>query len=94
MNRQSFQQKHTPMRKIRWDQTDGCLLGKDAKKLIENDISDWFRYRIPTHPDLVTYNRENLLKHTDSGVRELARKLRKDGQSLILMRNAALIPDA
>ena len=52
---------------------EGSLLGQDAKKFIENDGSK--RYRISTHPDFVTYKRENLLKHTDADVRALAQKL-------------------
>jgi len=51
----------------------GSLLGKDAKKLIENDASK--QYRISTHPDFVTCDRRNLLKHADSTVRDLARQL-------------------
>ena len=56
---------------------EGSLLGKDAKKFIENNASK--QYRISTHPDFVTYDRANLLKHTDSTVKALARKLSKDG---------------
>src|SRR3990172_11115099 len=52
---------------------EGSLQEKDAKKFIENDGSK--RYRISTHPDFVTYDRGNLLKHTDPEVRELAEKL-------------------
>ncbi len=54
---------------------EGSLLEKDAKNLIENDGSK--RYRISTHPDFVTYDRDNLLKHSD--VQVLAKKLPKDG---------------
>ena len=54
---------------------EGSLLGKDAKKFIENNASK--QYRISTHPDFVTYDRANLLKHTDSNVKALARKLPK-----------------
>jgi len=53
----------------------GSLLGKDAKKFIENNASK--QYRISTHPDFVTYNRANLLKHTDSTVKDLAKRLPK-----------------
>lgn len=52
---------------------EGSLHEKDAKKFIENDGSK--RYRISTHPDFVTYERGNLLEHTDADVRELAQKL-------------------
>lgn len=45
---------------------EGYLLEKDAKKFIENNGSK--RYRISTHPDFVTYDRGNLLKHTDPEV--------------------------
>lgn len=54
---------------------EGSLLGKDAKKFIENNASK--QYRISTHPDFVTYDRANLLKHTDSTVKDLAKKLSK-----------------
>lgn len=50
----------------------GYLLEKDAKKFIENNASK--QYRISTHPDFVTYDRGNLLKHTDADVSELAKK--------------------
>lgn len=55
---------------------EGSLIEKDAKKFIENDGSK--RYRISTHPDFVICDRENLLKHTDPEVRELAKQLPKD----------------
>lgn len=42
---------------------EGGLLEKDAKKFIENDGSK--RYRISTLPDFVTYDRGNLLKHSE-----------------------------
>lgn len=53
----------------------GSLLGKDAKKFIENNASK--QYRISTHPDFITYDRDNLLKHSDSTVTALAKKLPK-----------------
>lgn len=53
----------------------GSLQGKDAKKFIENNASK--QYRISTHPDFVTYDRANLLKHADSTVKALAKKLSK-----------------
>jgi hypothetical protein len=51
----------------------GSLLGKDAKKFIENNESK--QYRISTHPDFVTYDRSNLLKHADATIKVLAKKL-------------------
>lgn len=51
----------------------GSLQGKDALKFIENNASK--QYRVSTHPDFVTYDRDNLMKHTDSTVKALARKL-------------------
>lgn len=51
----------------------GSLLCKDAKKFIENNASK--QYRISTHPDFVTFERDNLLKHPDLNVRSLAKKL-------------------
>lgn len=52
----------------------GSLLEKDAKKFIENDGSK--RYRISTHPDFVTYERGELLKHEEIEVKAFAKKLR------------------
>ncbi len=52
---------------------EGSLLERDAKKFIENNASK--QYRVSTHPDLVTYEHSILLKHTDTEVRELAKKL-------------------
>ena len=57
---------------------EGSLLEKDAKKFIENDSSK--QYRISTHPDLVTCNRDNLLKHTGSTVRGLAEKVSNENE--------------
>jgi len=37
------------------------------------------RYCISTHPDFVTFDRYNLLKHSDLGVLALAKQLTKDG---------------
>lgn len=54
---------------------EGSLIEKAAKKFIENDGPK--RYRVSTHPDLIIRDRENLLKHTDSGVLELVKKCRK-----------------
>ncbi|NQT22729.1 MAG: hypothetical protein HQ579_04730 [Candidatus Omnitrophica bacterium] len=53
----------------------GSLLQKDAKAFIESGGSK--QYRISTHPDFVTYDKKALLKHPDSTVRALAKKLRK-----------------
>lgn len=55
---------------------EGSLIDRDAKKFIENDGSK--RYRISTHPYLVTYTRGNLLKHTEAEMRALAKKLSKE----------------
>lgn len=55
---------------------EGSLLEKDAKKFIENGGSK--RYRILTHSDFVTYDRGNLLKHTEAEVRELVKKLQME----------------
>ena len=57
---------------------EGSLLGKGAKRFIENDGSK--RYRILTHPDFVTYERGNLLKHAEPEVREIAKKLPKNSK--------------
>ena len=50
-------------------------IGKDAINFIENDGSK--RYRISTHPDFVTCNRANLMKHPDATIKALAKKLAK-----------------
>lgn len=51
----------------------GSLQGKDAKKFIENNASK--QYRISTHPDFITYERSNLLRHADSTAQSFAKKL-------------------
>jgi hypothetical protein len=52
---------------------EGGLLKKDAKTFIENDGSK--RYRISTHPDFVTYDKEKLLQHPDEDIRKIAGQL-------------------
>lgn len=52
---------------------EGSLLNRDAKQLIENDGSK--RYRISTHPDFVTYEKEQLSSHNDELIRSSAVKL-------------------
>lgn len=51
----------------------GSLLDKDGQKFIENNGSK--QYRISLHPDFIVYDREKLLKHPDSSVQNLAKKL-------------------
>jgi hypothetical protein len=51
----------------------GSLQSKDAKKFIENNASK--QYRISTHPNFVTFDRDNLLKHPDATIKDLAKKL-------------------
>jgi hypothetical protein len=51
----------------------GSLLDKEGQKFIENNGSK--QYRISLHPDFITCHREKLLKHHDSRIQELARKL-------------------
>lgn len=51
----------------------GSLLDKDGKKFIESDRSK--NYRVSTHSDLVTCDKERLLNHPQSNIRELAKKL-------------------
>lgn len=51
----------------------GSLLDKDGQKFIENNGSK--QYRISLHPDFIAYDREKLLKHPDSSIQNLARKL-------------------
>lgn len=61
-----------------FDRIRGPLAGQvDAKKFIENDGSK--RYRISTHPDFVTYDKDALLKRPDQSIKTLARKLPKGG---------------
>jgi len=49
------------------------LLKKNAKTFIENDGSK--RYRISTHPDFITYDKEELLQHPDEDIRRIAEQL-------------------
>ncbi|MEW6171197.1 MAG: hypothetical protein AB1472_06555 [Candidatus Omnitrophota bacterium] len=51
----------------------GSLLDREGQKFIENNGSK--QYRISLHPDFITYHREKLLKHHDTSIQELARKL-------------------
>lgn len=51
----------------------GGLLDRDGLKFIESDGSK--NYRISTHPDFVTYDKEKLTGHPDPGVVELAEGL-------------------
>ena len=51
----------------------GSLLDKDGQKFIENNGSK--QYRISLHPDFIAYDRGKLLKHPDSSIQNLARKL-------------------
>jgi len=46
---------------------------KGRQKFIENDGSK--SYRIPTHPNFVTYDKEKFLNHQDLEVRKLAEDL-------------------
>jgi hypothetical protein len=57
----------------------GSLLVKDGKKFIENNASK--QYRISTHPDFVTFDRDNLITHPDATIQALAKKLSKTGAS-------------
>ena len=54
---------------------EGSLLSKDALKFIENDGSK--KYRISTHPDFITFDKKNLLKHPSASVQALAKGLPK-----------------
>ena len=49
------------------------LLEKKGDKFVENDKSK--NYRISTHPDLITYDKEKLLASEDARIRELAQEL-------------------
>ena len=51
----------------------GSLLEKGRQRFIENDGSK--NYRISTHPDFVTYDKEKLLNHQDLQVRKLTEEL-------------------
>ncbi|HPS19719.1 MAG TPA: hypothetical protein PKY78_01845 [Candidatus Omnitrophota bacterium] len=57
---------------------EGSLLGKDAKKFVENNASK--QYRLSTHPDFITFNRKNLLRHASASVQALAKGLPKGGR--------------
>ena len=67
--------KHQQFDRVR-KPLEGSLLDKDAKKFIENNGSK--QYRISTHPDFVTYDKSNLLKHTETIIQELAKNLPED----------------
>jgi len=54
-------------------QLQGSLLDKDGQKFIQSDGSK--NYRISTHPDFITYDKEKLLNHPDQRIKELANKL-------------------
>lgn len=58
---------------------EGSLLSKDALKFIENDGSK--KYRISTHPDFITFDKKNLLKHTSASVQALAKGLSRERRS-------------
>jgi len=49
------------------------LLLKDGKDFIQNDLRK--RYRISTHPDFVTYDKEKLLEHANYRVVKIAERL-------------------
>ena len=51
----------------------GYLLGRDALAFIQNEGAK--SYRISTHPDFVTCDRDRLLGHPNRRVQELARRL-------------------
>jgi hypothetical protein len=51
----------------------GSLKEKDGKKFIEASHSK--TYRISTHPEFVTHDKQKLLNHPQSDIRELAKQL-------------------
>ena len=51
----------------------GSLKERDGRKFIEASGSK--KYRISTHPDFITYDREKMLDHPDSDIVKLAKKL-------------------
>ena len=51
----------------------GFLLGSEPKETIENNGSK--SYRVSTHPDFITYDKEKLLVHPSHRVRSLAEQL-------------------
>lgn len=53
----------------------GSLLGRDGFKFIECGGSG--RYRISTHPDFITYDRDKLLIHKDPDIKRYAEELPK-----------------
>lgn len=52
---------------------EGSLKGKDGKNFIEASRSK--AYRVSTHPDFITYDKEKLLNHQHSDIGELASQL-------------------
>lgn len=65
---QRFSNLRTPLK--------GALISKDGEAFIESDGK--MRYRLSTHPDNISYNREALLNHPSAEIKALAKKLPKD----------------
>ncbi len=53
----------------------GALISKNGEAFIESDGK--MRYRVSTHPDNISYNREALLDHPSSRIKALAKKIPK-----------------
>lgn len=58
---------------------EGSLLEKDSQKFIENDGAK--RYRISTHPDFITYDKEKLLQYSSFTIKDLVKQLPKMGSN-------------
>jgi hypothetical protein len=70
----SFSGRHQLIERLRGNLTKIKVLDNSiVKELIENKKSGL--YRISTHPDFITYNKEKLINHKDPRVRELAENL-------------------
>jgi len=72
----SFTGRHQLIERLRNSLTKIKFLDKDSvKELIENKKGGL--YRISTHPDFITYNKEKLLSHKDHQVKSLLKNCLK-----------------
>ena len=68
-------EKHQPFSNLR--KLLGEHLGsKDGKRFVESDGTK--RYRLLTHPDFITWDREKLFHHPDDRTRRIARQWLKE----------------
>lgn len=58
---------------------EGSLINKNGKDFLQNGGEG--QWRLSVHPDFITYERANLMKHTLKDVREFAKKLPQQGKT-------------